>query len=102
MDYPDYDGTIYRLKNEILDLADVIAAAAVRSLSPADDEMTTRQAWKEFDRTWLEYQVSQGRVKGHRKGKHKNSPIMYSRTELLALKEAERRGARMIRKAINQ
>ena len=90
--------TIYELKNEILDLAEVIAAAALRSLSPAKDELTTRQAWNEFDRTWLDYQLSRNRVRGRRKGPHKNSPVMFSRTELLALKEAERRGARMVRK----
>lgn len=89
---------IYALKNEILDLAEVIAAAALRSLTPAADELTMRQAWDEFNRTWLDYQISRNRVRGRRKGPHKNSPIMFSRAELLALKEAERRGARMVRK----
>ena len=89
------------LKDEILDIVEVIAAAAVRSLSPADDEITTRQAWKEFDRTWLEYQISRGRATGRRKGMHKNSPIMFSRTELLALKEADRRYSRMVQKSLN-
>ena len=92
---------IYILKNEILDLVEVIAAAAVRKLAPAEDEITMRQAWKEFDRTWLDYQISRNRVSGRRKGRHKNSPIMYSRTELLALKEAERRRAQMVRRSIN-
>lgn len=90
--------TIYELKNEILDLANVIAAAALRMHSPAEDELTKRQAWREFDRTWLEYQISRNRVRGHRKGPYKNSPIMFSRAELLALKEAERRAMRVFRK----
>lgn len=97
-----YDEVTFKLKNEILDLVEIIAAAAVRSLAPAEDEITMRQAWKEFDRTWLEYQVDRNRVKGRRKGPHKNSPIMFSRTELLALKEAERRGAVMVRRSINK
>lgn len=90
--------TISALKDEILDLVDVIAAAAVRLQTPVEDELTRRQAWKEAGRTWLEYQISRDRIKGHRKGPYKNSPIVFSRTEILALKEAERRGARMVRK----
>ena len=90
------DDIIYQLKNEIMDLADLIAATALRMVLPAEDEITMRQAWKEFDRTWLEYHVSRDRIKGRRKGPHKNSPIMFSRRELLALKEAERHGARMV------
>ena len=90
--------TIYELKNEILDLVDIIAEAVVKKLRPAADEITRRQAWDEFDRTWLEYQISRNRIKGRRKGPHKNSPIMFSRDEILALKEAERRGARMVRR----
>ncbi|MCE9334086.1 hypothetical protein K0H02_05540 [Bacteroides fragilis] len=86
------------LKKEILELTDIIVAASVRALAPAKDEMPMRQAWEEFGRTWLEYHVSRKHIAGHRAGPHKNSPIMFSRTELLALKEAERRGARMVRK----
>ena len=85
------------IKIEILDLADIIAAAALRKLRPAEDDLTMRQAYKEFDRAWLEYHVSRHRIKGRRKGPHKNSPIIFSRTELLALKEAERRAVRMVR-----
>lgn len=85
------------LKVEIMELADVIAAAALRMQKPAADELTKRQAWNEFDRTWLEYQISRNRVRGQRKGPHKNSPVMFSRAELLALKEAERRGTRIVR-----
>ena len=94
------DDIIYQMKNEIMDLTDLIAATALRMLLPAEDEITMRQAWKEFDRTWLEYQLSRNRIEGRRKGPHKNSPIMFSRRELLALKEAERRGARMVRREI--
>jgi hypothetical protein len=93
--YPD---TICTLKTEILDLVNIIAAAAIRLQAPCDDEVTTRRAWREFGRTWLEYQVSRDRVKSRRKGPYKNSPVVFSRTELLALKEAERRGAKMVRK----
>ncbi|MDR1257868.1 MAG: hypothetical protein LBK65_01115 [Tannerellaceae bacterium] len=86
------------LKNDILDLAEVITAAVVRKITPFEDEIPTRQVWREFGATWLQYQLSRNRIKAHRNGPYSNSPIMYSRTELLALKEAERRGARMVRK----
>ena len=90
--------TIYELKNEILDLVDIIAEAVVKKLRPAAAEITRRQAWDEFDRTWLEDQISRNRIKGRRTGPPKNAPTMFSRAELLALKEAERRGARMVRR----
>ena len=35
--------------------------------------------------------AKQGNIKGHRKGLAVNSPIIYSRLELMALKQAEER-----------
>lgn len=86
------------LKYEILELADVFAEAVVKRTHPVEDELTQRQARKEFGAVWLKHHEERGRVKGHRKGMHGNSPIVYSRVDLMALKEAERRGVQMVRK----
>lgn len=86
------------LKNEIIDFVDIISAAVVKKQAPAQDMLTRRQADLQFDRKWIELQVKRNRIKGVRRGVARNSPIMFSRLELLALKEAERRGAYMVRK----
>ncbi len=90
--------TLMELKTEILALADVIAAAALSLQTPAADDLTQRQAWAEFGRTWVEGHKLRGRIRFNRKGAHINSPIVTSRAGLLALKEAERRELKMLTK----
>nr|DAR14171.1 MAG TPA: hypothetical protein [Caudoviricetes sp.] len=90
--------SIRELKDEIMEFADLIASAALRKQTPVQDEISTRQAHDEFGRVWVEYQVSRNRIKGRRKGPYENSPVVFSRFELMALKEAEKRGAKMVRK----
>ena len=53
--------------------------------NPSDDEMTERQAFKEFGRGWVLNQVALGNVVPIRAGKHKNSPKVYYRSQLNAL-----------------
>jgi hypothetical protein len=82
---------LIELKNEIIQLSDVISAAALKSQSPASDEMSTRKAYAEFGKEWIHYHIDKGNVKSIRKGPHKNSKKVFSRLELVALKEAEKR-----------
>ncbi|MCD8173777.1 MAG: hypothetical protein LUD76_10055 [Alistipes sp.] len=84
------------LKKDVEAISDVVAAAVVKQIKPAADEISTRKAIKEFGKAWLEYHTTRGHVLPFRNGPHKTSPKVYSRRELLALKEAERRGAQMI------
>ncbi len=90
------------LKREILELADIIAAATLKHIKPVADEISKSEAQREFGYRWINNYVQRGSLKQHRNGPHKNSPIVFSRTECLALKEAERRGAYIIRKKINK
>lgn len=87
---------IIALKNEFMELSDLIAAAALRQQKPSADEISTRQAYVEFDRKWIEYHVGRGHISPRRNGEHKNSPLVFSRMELLALKKADREGAKML------
>ena len=54
--------------------------------NPSEDEMTERQAFKEFGRGWVVNQIALGKVEPLRAGKHKTSRKVYYRSQLLALK----------------
>lgn len=62
-------------------------AEFARHLEPSKDEITYSQACKEFGEGWLDHQVAIGAAKWFRKGVYKNSPKIFSRKELRALKE---------------
>lgn len=89
---------IIDLKNEIIQLSGLIAAAALKQQKPVADEISTRTAYRDFGREWIEYHTHRRTLSVKRNGPHPNSPKVYSRMECLALKEAERRGAQIINK----
>lgn len=89
---------IITLKNELLELSELIAATALKHSEPVSDELSTREAGREFGTRWISDRTKRGLLTCRRKGHYQNSPKVYSRTECLALKEAERRGAVMIRR----
>jgi hypothetical protein len=74
----------------ILSSVKLLSAAIVQQMSPGMDEITQRQAYDEYGRPWVEKNTKRGLLRPRRKGAAKNSPLMYSRTELLALISAER------------
>ena len=86
---------IQDLKEKIIELSEVIAAAALKNQCPPKDELTTRQVILKY-KSWGRIQIQKKRVKGHRKGPYKNSPVVYSDLEFKALMEAEKKGARII------
>ena len=97
-----YKGSLVELmdmKSEIMSLTDLIAQAAIKNVNPTKDEISQRQAMDEFGVTlsWLKERESKGLLSRRRKGKCKNSPIMYSRHEILSLIEAERRACKTTR-----
>ena len=79
---------------ELWQLNNIIKAAAkeaveqyVLSLNPSSDEITERQAYREFGEGWVKNQLAVGLLdKPVRKGTHKNSPKVYSRSKLKELK----------------
>ena len=114
--YSDTLIDIRNLKEEIISLTDLIADAVVKKINPAKDEISERaacglgkdteisqrQAMDELkvSLSWLDEQVAKGLLSRRRKGKRKNSPIIYSRLEILALKQAERRAKLMVRQSL--
>lgn len=84
--------TIAQDFQEIMQLATVIAAAIVRQTRAMDDLISQRQAYEEYGRGWIEKRTApKGKLTPVRQGEAKNSKLMYSRFEIAALIEAERR-----------
>lgn len=82
---------LYELQHQIVNMADVIACAIIKRQKPADDLVTKRALYREFGRGWVDKHIAPiGKIEGKRFGAAKNSPIKYSRTEFIALLEAER------------
>lgn len=100
--YSDTLIDIRNLKKEIMSLTDLIADAVVNKMNPAKDKISQRQAMDEFNvpLSWLDEQVAKGLLSRRRKGKCKNSPIMYKRHEIRSLIEAERRAKIMVRQSL--
>lgn len=77
---------LWQLKNIIKAAAQEAVREYVLSQEPTKDEMTERQAYREFGAGWVSSQVALGLVKPIRRGTSKNSPKVYLRSELMNLK----------------
>lgn len=78
------------LFQEILSSVDLFAAAMVRRMNPGSDEISQRQAWREFGRHRIEEMVNEGMLRPTRAGSAKNSKVMYSRFEIMTAIETDR------------
>ncbi len=80
---------IFDLKQLFIDAAEIAVACHEKGSKPKTDELTQRDAYKKFGEAWVKNCVKRGLVKKFRKGTSKNSPLYYSRTELLAARKSE-------------
>ena len=86
---------LYQLKTLLHEAAKLGAAEYAKSQRPKSDEISRNQAIKEFG-AWFTENVDRGLIKGKRKGVHRNSPIMFSRAEIMAVRSAELAGIQVI------
>lgn len=77
---------IWQLKNIIRATAKEVVQEMIIQQNPSSDEITEKQAYREFGEGWLDHQKAIGAAKWIRKGIHKNSPKIYSRKQLNDLK----------------
>lgn len=70
-----------------------LEASVVAALMPAKDEISASQAYKEFGVLWVKNQVERGKITGTRLGPSKNSKIIYSRKQLICLRDSEKMAA---------
>ena len=81
---------ILTTKNALLNMADLVACAIVKRQKPMADLVSRTALCKEFGRGWVEQREAEGLLNGKRAGVCKNSKILFSRLEAMALCEAER------------
>lgn len=75
---------------EMMSASDLLAAAIVKRMSPADDEINKSTAYELYGRGWVDEATAKGLLHPRRKGHAKNSPVMYSKHEIMVLIESER------------
>lgn len=76
--------TALQTQQEILQQADLIALAILRHTQPKRDLISQRKAYQEFGAELIRRGEESGMLHPIRNGKAKNSPILYSRMEILA------------------
>ena len=77
---------VISISKELMSYTDIIAAAIIRQTCPVKDEMSERQAQRMFGSRWLMARKDDGSAEYHcSAGKN-----IYSRHQLMCLKEAER------------
>lgn len=69
--------------NEILQHADLIASAILQQTNPKRDLISQRKAFQEYGADLIKRGEEAGMLKPIRNGKAKNSPILYSRKEII-------------------
>ena len=75
--------------NEILQHADLIASAIIQQTNPKRDLISQRKAYDDYGMELIKRGVESGMLKPIRNGKAKNSPILYSRKEIIAQLKTE-------------
>lgn len=90
----------YKIRRFLTDVATCGAAYAIKAMQPETDMITQRKAYCFFAKddakyggnhgeAWVKRQVEKGTVKPRRKGRAKNSPLYYSKAELIKAKNDE-------------
>jgi len=81
---------LFTLKQLYIEAGDIAALSVVKMLYPALDEVNFKEAVKiAHSERWLEHHIKEGNLTRIRHGTKKNSPIYYSRREIVALMQAE-------------
>lgn len=80
---------ILQTHKDLLKYADLIASAVVEQIDPRRNLLSKRKAIAEFGVELIKRGEESGMLKPIRNGKAKNSPILYSRKQILAQIEAE-------------
>lgn len=81
---------LYELKSLCAEMAELGAANYAKRIAPADDLISQREAYREFQECRVKKWVQQGRVSTTRGGASIRSKVLYSRAELMAADKSER------------
>lgn len=81
---------LYELKNICMEMASLGAANYVKMTKPADDLISQREAYREFQECRVKKWVQKGLITTTRGGASIRSKVLYSRAELMAIEKAEK------------
>ena len=81
---------LYLIKELMINCAELGARKYQPSIQPKSDDITQLQAYKQFGEGWVKNCVNRDLVKKTRRGTAKNSPIYFSKIELLSVRNAEK------------
>lgn len=81
---------LYELKNLCKDMAELGAANYAKILSPAKDLISQREAYRQFGEARVKDWDRRNLLSKVRNGTTKNSKILYSRAELMAVEKSEK------------
>ncbi len=79
----------FELKRMFEEVANIAVAAYQKQLCPADDLLSQREAYEQFQEVRVRRWRDEGLITARRSGSARNSKIQYSRTELLQVAAAE-------------
>lgn len=98
----DMTDKVYLIKNMMMHMAELGAAVQRKYDHPKHDLLTQREAYKYFEErdkaygeefthgeAWVKRMVKENKLFPRRKGKSINSPLMYSKAEMIAAYNAE-------------
>lgn len=81
---------LYELKTLCADMAALGVATFQKAQAPADDLISQREAYRQFQEMRVRRWVENGLVRPERNGSAPNSKRYYSRAELIAANNAEK------------
>ena len=81
--------TLLQAHKDLTKYADLIASAVVEQIDPRRNFISQRRAYADYGADLIKRGEESGMLKPIRNGKAKNSPILYSRKQILAQIEAE-------------
>lgn len=81
--------TLLQAHKDLVQYADLIASAVVEQIDPRRNFISQRRAYADYGADLIKRGEESGMLKPIRNGKAKNSPILYSRKQILAQIEAE-------------
>lgn len=80
--------------------AGLLAAEMVRLIYPAKDAITKREAYRRYNKKWIDDNTENGLLNPVRKGTAPNSPVIYSVAEIVALQESEKQVVAAVKEII--
>lgn len=81
---------VYLIKELMISCAELGALSCMKSLQPKTDDITQLQAYKKFGEGWIKSCLKKDLIQKSRRGTAKNSPIYFSKIELLAVRNAQK------------